>query len=56
MVEHHVERSLWPTETGTTYRRSFNLQGNRLILKTPPREDGSYNSLAWERVSPLPAR
>ena len=54
VVQHHIERSLWPTETGLTYKRSFELTGaDRLTLKTPPSEDGSYRRLVWERLKPL---
>jgi hypothetical protein len=52
-VQHHIERSLRPTETGLTYKRFFELKGgDRLTLKTPPFEDGSYNRLVWERARP----
>lgn len=51
IVTHRIERSLQPTETGITYKRSFEFQGNdRLTLTTERAEDGSYNRLVWERA------
>jgi hypothetical protein len=49
-VVHHVERSLWPVESGKSLRRFFRVQGGRLTLTTAPLPDGSHNSLTWERV------
>ena len=59
-VVHHVEMSLFPNWTGRDQERRVELDGDRLILETPPfpikgTEQRAF--LVWERVSmPTPRR
>lgn len=39
-VTHHVEGASNPNYVGTDQRRSFTLQGDRLVLRTPPGRAG----------------
>ena len=53
-VNHQVNASLWPQEVGITYKRTYAIAGDRLILTTPPFTiDGrqAFNRLTWQRVS-----
>jgi hypothetical protein len=50
VVMHHIERSLWPVESGITMKRFFKIDGNRLTIATAPLPNGSHNVLVWERV------
>ena len=52
-VIHHVEVSSLPQWTGRDQERIFKLDGDRLILETPPLEVASQTATAyliWERV------
>lgn len=52
VVTHHVEGALYPNYIGTDQRRVFKLEGNRLILQTPPERAGGTDvtySIVWER-------
>ena len=44
-VLHHVQGSLWPDEVGVTYRRTFKISGNRIMLTTP-----NLKRFTFERV------
>jgi hypothetical protein len=54
VVTHHVQGSLNPNNTGTDQKRSFELSGNRLILKPPRRATGIQSRLTWERMPDVP--
>src|SRR5262245_5352926 len=52
-VIHHVEGSLFPNNVGTDQQRFFELSGDRLILKPPPRQvAGEQQTLriTWQRI------
>ena len=52
-VLHHVETALIPNRVGTTMRRSYSFEGDRLVLRPPPfvREGtGVERILVWERL------
>jgi len=54
VVTHHVEVSSAPNYVGIDLARTFNLSGNRLTLRTPPRQlagQTSSSTLIWERVN-----
>ena len=58
-VSHQITASLWPQEVGITYKRTYDLQGDRLVLTTPPLTiDGrqAFNRLTWQRVSDAATR
>jgi hypothetical protein len=53
-VTHHIEVSSTPNYVGIDLERTFNLAGNRLTLRTPPRRlagQTSVSTLIWERVN-----
>ena len=52
IVTHHVQGSLNPSMEAEQ-RRSFEIAGNRLTLKTPPSSTGIQARLIWERVPDL---
>ena len=52
-VVHHVEGSVFPNYVGTDQKRFFELSGDQLILKPPPRQvDGEQHTtrVTWQRV------
>jgi hypothetical protein len=52
-VVHHVELDRLPSAIGTTRRRFFTLDGNRLALRVDPAElSGNVVSttIVWERI------
>jgi hypothetical protein len=52
-VTHHVEGSLFPNYVGTEQKRFFELSGDQLVLKPPPRQiNGETQTLriTWQRV------
>lgn len=52
-VLHHVETAFIPNRVGTTMRRSYSFEGDRLVLRPPPfvREGtGVERILVWERL------
>jgi Lipocalin-like domain len=52
-VTHHVEVSSDPNRVGTSIRRIFSLQGDRLVLKTPPTSVGGSArefTLTWRKA------
>ena len=52
-VIHHVEGSLFPNNVGTDQKRFFELSGDQLVLKPPPRQVGSEQHtlrVTWQRV------
>jgi len=52
-VVHEIEASLYPNWSETTASRPFELDGDRLVLRTPPATtDGNtvVNEMAWERA------
>lgn len=52
-VTHHVEACLFPNWTGSDQKRTFEVQGDRLTIYTPPRViDGREQkvTLTWERA------
>ena len=53
-VVHHVEASFMPNQVGTDLVRFVKLQGDRLVLRTPPMMDGGQQKVAeliWKRMS-----
>jgi len=53
-VVHSVEMALWPNMVGTEQVRHYHLDGNRVILKTPPMTRKGASGIAeltWERVA-----
>jgi hypothetical protein len=52
VVTHHVQGSLNPS-MGPEQRRSYQLSGTQLTLKTPPSPAGIQSRLIWERVPDL---
>jgi len=52
-VRHHVEVSVHPNWTGVTFEREFTMDGDTLVLRTPPHEIGGRtisSELRWRRV------
>ena len=52
-VTHHVEQAMFPNWTGSKQLRYYKLEGNKLILTTPPIRRGGQEVvgvLVWERV------
>jgi len=52
-VVHHVEVSWMPNQVGTDLVRSVKLEGDRLILRTTPTQQGGVQittDLVWERL------
>jgi hypothetical protein len=52
-VVHHVEGSVFPNYVGSDQKRGFELSGDQLILKPPPRQvDGEQHitRVTWQRV------
>ena len=53
-VVHHVEASFMPNQVGTDLVRFVKLQGDRLVLRTPPLMDGGQQrvtELIWKRMN-----
>jgi hypothetical protein len=53
-VIHHVIGSWYPNFIGSDQVRYYEFQGNRLLLRTPPRESGKEKRtglLVWERAA-----
>ncbi len=53
-VTHHIEISAAPNYVGTDVVRTFTMQGNRIVLKTPQRALAGQTSsftLIWERIN-----
>jgi hypothetical protein len=53
VVTHHVEGAAYPNYIGTDQRRMFKLDGDRLILETPPERAAGADivySIVWQRV------
>src|SRR5882762_9289019 len=52
-VVHHVEASFMPNQVGTDLVRLVKLQGDHLVLRTPPMMDGGQQTVAeliWKRM------
>ena len=52
VVTHHVEGAAYPNYIGTEQRRTFRLEGDRLVLQTPPERAGGSDviySIVWQR-------
>jgi len=52
-VRHHVEVSVHPNWRGFVFEREFTLDGDTLVLRTPPHEIGGRavsSELRWRRV------
>ena len=52
-VRHHVEVSVHPNWRGVTFEREFRVDGETLVLRTPPHEIGGRSissELRWRRV------
>ncbi|MEO7158025.1 MAG: lipocalin-like domain-containing protein [Vicinamibacterales bacterium] len=52
-VTHHIEISSAPNYVGMDLVRTYGIAGNRLTLRTPPRQlagQTSSSTLAWERI------
>lgn len=52
-VIHHVEGSVFPNYVGTDQKRFFELSGDQLVLKPPPRQVGGEQHTTrvnWQRV------
>jgi hypothetical protein len=53
-VVHHVDGASAPDWIGTSRKRFFDVNGNRLTITTPPQQAGGVQSvvvLVWERVN-----
>ncbi|HXG36374.1 MAG TPA: lipocalin-like domain-containing protein [Dehalococcoidia bacterium] len=52
IIIHRVEGSLFPNWVGTDQTRFFQLKGDKLTLRTPPRPEagGEVAVLVWERM------
>jgi hypothetical protein len=53
-VTHHIEISAAPNYVGTDVVRTFTMEGNRIVLKTPQRAlagQTSSSTLIWERIN-----
>ncbi len=53
-IVHHVEASWVPNQVGTDLVRLVKLQGDHLVLRTPPMMDGGQHTVAeliWKRMS-----
>ncbi len=51
-VTHHIEASLFPNWSATTAVRPFEIDGDRLVLRTPPSPSGDItivNEMSWVR-------
>jgi Lipocalin-like domain len=55
VVTHHIQTSLNPNDTDADQRSSFQVSGNRLVLKPSRDADGLQAQLTWERVPDLTA-
>ncbi|WP_375778664.1 lipocalin-like domain-containing protein [Bradyrhizobium sp. ma5] len=54
VVTHNIICSLLPYETATALRRDVSIDGDTLLLLTPPRDDGgktTFNRLAWKKAT-----
>jgi hypothetical protein len=52
VVTHHVEGAAYPNYIGTDQRRLYKLEGDRLVLRTPPERAGGADvvySIVWQR-------
>jgi len=53
-VEHvmtlHLDHSAYPNQEGTQQKRIYELKGNELSYRVPPRPDGSIPVSVWRRV------
>jgi lipocalin-like protein len=52
IVTHHVEGAAYPNYIGTDQRRLFRMEGDRLILQTPPERAAGADviySIVWQR-------
>jgi hypothetical protein len=49
-VTHHVEAGSAPGFDGTDQRRLFQMQGDHLVLNTPPDAVGVIHTATWERL------
>lgn len=52
-VVHHVEASSIPNQVGADLTRTVKLQGDQLVLRTPPMTEGGERvvfELVWERL------
>ena len=47
----HMVRSLYPNQEGTDQVRTYELNGDTLSYRIPPRPDGSIPVSVWRRVS-----
>jgi hypothetical protein len=59
-VVHYIDGSLFPNWSDEKQVRSFTVEGDELVLRTPPMADDSgntfVNELAWARDESLPAQ
>ncbi|TYL80824.1 lipocalin-like domain-containing protein [Bradyrhizobium cytisi] len=54
VLTHHVVSSLLPYETATILKRDVSIDGDKLSLLTPAREDGgktTFNRLVWKKAT-----
>jgi hypothetical protein len=52
-IIHHVKGSLWPREVGMDYKRFLKLSEKRIVLQTPPFQQGGqqvFRRLTFERI------
>ena len=47
-----LERSSFPNQEGTEQRRTFELRGDELSYRVPPRPDGAVPVSVWRRLAP----
>jgi hypothetical protein len=50
-LDFHIEGSTYPNWEGTTQRRRFEIDGNTLSYRVPPRPNGDVPLTGWKRVS-----
>jgi len=49
-LDFHIEGSTYPNWEGTTQRRRFEMNGNTLSYRVPPRPNGDVPLTGWKRV------
>jgi len=50
-LDFHIEGATYPNWEGTTQRRRFEMEGNTLSYRVPPRANGDVPLTGWKRVS-----
>jgi len=50
-LDFHIEGSTYPNWEGTTQRRRFEMNGDALSYRVPPRRNGDVPLTGWKRIS-----